>query len=129
MSIDIEYAIKKDIRNNPIVREVDAVQKREFVRTLVLGMLIVGMLLFSTVQHYRLVQYGRDTEMLRIALSEEEALARQLRLNLETLRAPKLLEDRATRELNLVAPTAGNTVIIERARTHTPDRAVVASVR
>ncbi len=129
MSIDIEYAIKKDIRNNPIVREVDVVQKREFLRSMVLGGLIVAMLLFSASQHYRMVQYGRDTETLRIALEKEEALSRQLRLNLETLRAPKLLEDRATRELRLVAPTARNTVVIERARTQTPDRAVVASAR
>ena len=32
MSIDVEYAIKKDIRNNPVVREVDTRQKREFLR-------------------------------------------------------------------------------------------------
>ena len=34
MSIDLEYAIKQDIRNNPVVREVDREQKREFLRTL-----------------------------------------------------------------------------------------------
>ena len=32
MSIDLEYAIKKDIRNNPVVREIDLQQKREFRR-------------------------------------------------------------------------------------------------
>ena len=42
MSIDVEYAIKKDIRNNPVVREVDVQQKREFRRTLWLAGVIVG---------------------------------------------------------------------------------------
>ena len=32
-SIDIEYAIKKDVRNNPIVREADTRQRQEFIRT------------------------------------------------------------------------------------------------
>ncbi len=34
MSVDLEFAIKQDIRNNPVVREVDAVQRREFFRLL-----------------------------------------------------------------------------------------------
>ena len=53
MSIDVEYAIKKDIRNNPVVREIDFEQKREFRRTLILAGLIVAMLLFSAWQHLK----------------------------------------------------------------------------
>ena len=37
MNIDLEYAIKKDIRNNPVVREIDTQQKREFRRMVWLG--------------------------------------------------------------------------------------------
>jgi hypothetical protein len=129
MSIDIEYAIKKDIRNNPIVREVDVLQKRNFLRTISLGVLIVAMLLFSAWQHYRMVDYGRQIELLRSARAREEAYSRQLTLNLETLLAPQVLEERAERELHLVAPTSKDTVIIERARASAPDRSVIAVAR
>ena len=49
MSIDVEYAIKKDIRNNPIVREIDWQQKQEFLRTVCVGGLIVMMVIFFVV--------------------------------------------------------------------------------
>ena len=52
MSIDVEYAIKKDVRNNPIVREVDLAQRQEFRRNVWLGVLVVATLLFSAWQHY-----------------------------------------------------------------------------
>ena len=42
MSIDVEYAIKKDVRNNPIVRGVDEKQRRALVRTLAVGVLVVA---------------------------------------------------------------------------------------
>ena len=35
--IDFEYAIKKDVRNNPIVREVDQARQRQLLQTLVIG--------------------------------------------------------------------------------------------
>ena len=47
MSIDLEYAIKQDIRNNPVVREVDREQRRGFVRVLGWAALAVGMLMFA----------------------------------------------------------------------------------
>jgi hypothetical protein len=53
MSIDVEYAIKKDIRNNPVVREIDVEQKRDFARTLRLAVAVVGMLLFAALQQFR----------------------------------------------------------------------------
>ena len=52
MSIDVEYAIKKDIRNNPVIREIDLEQKREFLRTAGLAALVVAMLLFSAWQQF-----------------------------------------------------------------------------
>ena len=33
MAESFEYAIKKDVRNNPIIREVDARQRTEFLQT------------------------------------------------------------------------------------------------
>ena len=31
--VDFDYAIKKDVRNNPIVREVDAARQRQIWRS------------------------------------------------------------------------------------------------
>jgi len=129
MSIDVEYAIKKDIRNNPIVREVDWQQKREFLRTLLIGALIVGMLLFWGWPHLALVSSGYQLSKLRQELAVEEALNRRLRLEIETQRAPQLIEARAARELNMSAPGSGRTLIIERATAQAPSRSIVATAR
>ena len=86
MSIDVEYAIKKDIRNNPVVREVDAQQKREFLRATCLAILIVTMGLFAAWQHFRIVQTGYEVQKLQQQRAAEEALNRKLRLEVETLR-------------------------------------------
>jgi hypothetical protein len=41
-----EYAIKKDVRNNPIVREVDRERHREMWRSGMVGLFLVGVLVF-----------------------------------------------------------------------------------
>ena len=129
MKLDVEYAIKKDIRNNPVVREIDERQRQDMRRTIGLSVLIVAMLLFSAWQSFRMVNTGIHIEKLRVQLQAEEALGRQLRLELETLRAPHLIEDRARRELQLIAPTPADTLIIERVPAAAAPRAIVASAR
>jgi cell division protein FtsB len=129
MSIDLEYAIKKDIRNNPVVREVDLQQKHEFLRTLVLAALIVAMLLFSAWQHFEVVRSGYRLEELRARQAEEEALNRKLRLEIEVLLRPQALEERAVRTLHMVAPTEKDALVIERVRGASPSKAIVAEVR
>ena len=129
MSVDIEYGLKKDIRNNPVVREIDFEQKREFRRTLVLAGLIVAMLLFSAWQHLKVVNSGYRMEVLRTRLAEEEAANRKLRLEREVWRRPQLLEERATRTLHMVAPTEKDTLVIERVQGATASRKIVASAR
>ena len=129
MSIVLEYAIKQDIRNNPVVREVDVEQKREFIRSLVLGATVVGALLFSAWQHQRMVQFGRDMERLRSDRAAEEDLNRKLQLNLATKLAPQLLDARARKELHLIQPSTKDVVVIERAPVSGSAHAVVAQVR
>jgi cell division protein FtsB len=129
MSIDPEYAIKSDIRNNPVLRETDGRERREFRRIVLLSSLAVGFVLFSAWQHFETLRFGYSIEQLRQDRQYEETVNRQLRLNLETLRAPQKLEERARRELGLVAPTADDTVIIERTYLSTPSPGVVARIR
>jgi cell division protein FtsL len=129
MSIDVEYAIKKDIRNNPVVRQIDAQQKRDLVRTTLLVALGVGMSLFAAWQHYKLVQHGYELQKVQQARAAEDMLNRKLRLEVETLKAPDRIEVLATRKLNMFAPSAHDTLVLQRAAPATPDAAVVAAVR
>jgi cell division protein FtsL len=129
MSIDVEYAIKKDIRNNPVVREVDVEQKREFFRAVGLAVMIVGMLLFSAWQRFEVMQSGYQIERLDQARDVEESLNRQLRLEVETWRAPQAIEQRAMRELHMVQPSPAETIVVERAPAPAGAKAIVAENR
>jgi len=129
MNIDLEYAIKKDIRNNPVVREIDLQQKREFLRTLVLACLIVSMLLFSAWQHSEIVLSGYRLEELRARVAEEDSRNRQLKLELEVWKRPQAIEERAISTLHMVRPTEKDTIVIERVQSATPSKSVVAKAR
>lgn len=126
MSIDVEYAIKKDVRNNPVVREVDVQQKREFLRTAYLAALIVALVLFSAWQHFQIIDTGYALQTLEAARAAEESANRQLRLEFETMRAPQRIEQIALQKLHMVAPTAKDTLIIERAKPAAASQAIVA---
>jgi hypothetical protein len=129
MSIDIEYAIKQDIRNNPVVREIDRDQKRDFRRMILLGALIVGMLLFAAVQQFKMVNNSMTVERVRQQLAAEEALQRKLRLQLESQLAPQVIADRAARELQMMAPSPDDVRVLERVSGASPSRAVIAEAR
>lgn len=128
MSIDLEYAIKKDIRNNPVIREIDARERLNLRRTIWLAVLSVAVLLFAAWQNSELRTAGIRIENLRQARAHEEMLNRKLRLNLERLRSPQLVEQRAMRELRMVAPTPAETLILERVPPTSPRAGVVAQV-
>ena len=126
--MDFEYAIKRDVRNNAIVREVDHARNRDLWRWLRVGVLLVGVLLFSAFQHFELLRQGYQFEQLeqrRVALEE---INRHLKLEIETLRSPRRIERLATERLNLMVPTSETAVIIERVDPPVaPTRAVLAS--
>lgn len=128
MSIDSKYAVKKDIRNNPVIRETDARQTREFLRLAALTVLTVATLLFSAkwATEMRMVKY--DLEALRQSVAAEQAANRKLRLNLETMRAPHVMEERA-RAIGMRPPTLAETLVIEVAHESSPSGTVVAQAR
>jgi cell division protein FtsL len=129
MSIDLEYAVKKDIRNNPLVREVDLQQKREFNRMVWMAAMIVAMLLFSAWQHFEIVNSGYKVERLRVEQAAEESFNRKLRLELEVLRRPQHVESFAVKQLRMVAPSSADTLVIERTAASAPSRSIIASIR
>lgn len=126
--LDVEYDIRRDIRNNPIEREIDRVRQRELWRSGAVGVSLVAVLLFSAWQHFELLRHGYEIEQMEQDRALELELNRHLRLEIETLRSLRRIEQIATEELNLVAPTPAEAQVIERiAPAAPPDRSVVVS--
>jgi hypothetical protein len=73
MSAEFEYAIRKDVRNNPIVREVDRERHLEMWRSVAVGVFLVSVLLFSAWQHFELLRHGYRIELME----KERALKRK----------------------------------------------------
>jgi cell division protein FtsL len=123
-----EYAIKKDVRNNPIVREVDERRQRELWHAVFIGAFLVLVALFSAWQHFELLRHGYRLEQMQRQRGDEEESGRHLRLEIETLRAPKRIEQLAIEELRMVAPGPGQAIVIERAvAPEPPEKTMVAS--
>jgi cell division protein FtsL len=114
MAEAFEFAIKKDVRNNPIVREIDQSRQRELWTSAGIAAFLLVVLLFSAWQHYELRQHGYRMEQLQQQQAAEDDIARGLRLEIETLRSPTRIEDMATKQLHLVAPSRDEAIVIER---------------
>ena len=99
--IDFEYGIKKDVRNNPIVRELDEARQRQLWRTAGIFGVLVVVLLFSAWQNVELVSHGYLIQRMEKQRAEEEAINRKLTLEIATLRSPARIERIALRELHL----------------------------
>jgi cell division protein FtsL len=123
-----EYAIKKDIRNNPIVREVDQARFKEMWRSASVGVLLVAILLYSAWQHFELIRYGYRIEQMQKERAAEEQISRHLKLSIQTLTRPDRIELLASTRLKMVPPAATDTYILERVvPNEAPATSVVAS--
>ena len=109
-----EYAIKKDVRNNPIVREVDEARQRELWKSGGVAALLVLMVLVTAWQHFELLRHGYKVDEMQREKAQQEEIGRQYRLEIETLRSPKLVESLAIEKLHLVAPASEDVVVIQR---------------
>ena len=126
---DFEYAIKKDVRNNPIVREVDEARQRQLWRSVAIGGLLVVVLLFSAWQHFELVRHGYLMERLQQDRATEEETNRHLKLEIEALRSPRRIEHIATKELRLIEPKAEQAIVIERVASPAPPAKSIVAAR
>ena len=123
-----EYEIRKDFRNNQIVREVDERRLRDLWMSLGVGVVLVMVLLFSAWQHFELLRHGYRLEQMQRDRAAENDINRHLRLEMETLRAPQRIEKLATERLGMVSPGDAEAVVLERVLpAPAPDRSVVAS--
>jgi cell division protein FtsL len=127
-SIDFEYAIKKDVRNNPIVREVDATRQRQLWQSVVIGGFLVLVLLFSAWQRFEVLGHGYEIQRMQHEHAAEEEVNRRLRLEIETLRSPARIERIATRDLHLVVPNRDQAIVLERVTpSAAPEKSIVAA--
>ena len=124
-----EYAIKKDVRNNPIVREVDDARQRELWKSVGVAGILVLVLLVSAWQHFELLRHGYQVEELQRQRAAEEDIARRLRLEIDTLKSPQRIESLATQQLHLVTPNRDEAIVIERVVPAEPPAASVVARR
>jgi cell division protein FtsL len=109
-----EYAVKKDVRNNPIVREVDEARQRDLWKSGGVATIMVVIVLFSAWQHFELLRHGYQVDELQREKALQEEISRQYRLEIDTLRSPRRIETLAIEKLHLVAPSNEEALVIER---------------
>jgi cell division protein FtsL len=124
-----EYAIKKDVRNNPIVREVDRDRHRDMWRAAAVGVFLVVVLLFWAWQHFELLRHGYRLEQMQRDRAAETEINRHLRLEIDTLRSPTRIERLATGRLRMVAPGPEDASVIERVLPAAPPSGSVVAQR
>ena len=124
-----EYAIKKNVRNNPIVREVDQARQRDLWKWAAIAAFLVIALLFSSWQHFELLRHGYQIEGMQRAKAAEDETGRHLRLEVDTLRSPKRIEALATERLHLVTPSRDEAIVIERVQAVEPPAKSIVALR
>ncbi len=125
----LDFAINRDVRNKPIVREVDRAKQRELWNWVALFVLVVGAALFASWQQFQFIEHGYQLEQLGRDRAAEEERARQLRLELEVLRSPRRIEEEAIRSLRMVRPASDDVVVIERVVPSDPPPSSVLAAR
>jgi cell division protein FtsL len=128
-AVDFEYAIKKDVRNNPIVREVDEARQQQLWRSAAIGGFLVMVILFSAWQHFEVLRHGYEIQRMQRERAAEEEVNRHLRLEIETLRSPSRIERIATKDLHLVAPTRDQAIVLERVTPSAPPETSIVATR
>jgi 16S rRNA (cytosine(1402)-N(4))-methyltransferase/cell division protein FtsL len=124
-----EYAIRKDVRNNPIVREVDERRQQELWQSIGMGCGLVLVLLFSAWQHFELLRHGYRLEQMQRERAVEEEINRHLRLEIETLRAPQRIEKLAMEQIGMIAPGTDEAIVLERVTPVEPPAKSLVAVR
>lgn len=125
----VQYAVRKEIRNRPIVHAIDKARQRELWQWVGVALLLAAIVLFVVWQHEELRQQGYRMEALQDERADEERLRRELRLEIERLRAPARVEEIARRQLQLVPPKADDAVIVERVVPAAPPASSVVAQR
>ncbi len=115
-------------QNRAIVLELDKARQRDFRLWLLVFAVLIAAASFDAWQRYGIVEHGFRLERMQQLRDAEDARARQLRLEIASLREPARIERLATRDLHLVVPGLADTRVIERVvPPDQPPSSVVAS--
>lgn len=101
-------------QNRAIVLEVDQARQRDFKRWLLVFAVLIGAASFDAWQRSNIVSYGFKLDEMQRARDAADAKARELRLEIASLKEPARIERLATRDLHLVAPGLADTRVIQR---------------
>ncbi len=127
---DFDRDIKRDIRNSPIVREVDPARSRDIWRWVGIGVFLVMLVMFSAWQHQELLRHGYLIGDVQAERAKELETNRHLRLEIETLKSPKRIEQIATEVLGMVVPSSEDAIVLRRVvPSETPPPEIVADQR
>jgi hypothetical protein len=111
--MDFEHAIKMDVRNNPIVRELDQARQRELWRSMLIGGALVAVILFSLWQRFSVMRVGTRIEGVQRELSVALEEQRRLTVEVERLSTPARIAPLA-RHLDMIDADLATTRIITR---------------
>jgi hypothetical protein len=110
--MDFEHAIKMDVRNNPIVRELDQARQRELWRWMLVGGALVAVILFSLWQRFSVMRVATQIESTDRALLQAKEQQRRLRANVERLSAPGRIEPLALKAHMIPADRVTTRIIV-----------------
>jgi cell division protein FtsL len=127
MAQTFDYAIRKDVKNKPVFREVDKARYRELWRSAAMVGVFVILLLAWAWPQFKLRQYGYEIAKAEADQKAEAARTQKLQLEIRKLTAPQRIEEVATKQLHLVEPSKEEAIVIERTvPTQPPSQSVVA---
>lgn len=122
-----EFAVRRDVRNTTIVREVDRDRQYRLPRAALVGAFFVALCTLNVHQHDKVRQVGAKRERVLAEQTQEAHIRGHLQLEVDALSAPAALAVRA-RALHMVAPGPESSVIVERVTSSPPPaRSIVAS--
>ena len=122
-----EFAVRRDVRNSTIVREVDRERQWRLLRAALVGMLFVALLTLNVHQHDTARTISTEREDVVREQKHEEAVRRHLQVEVQAQSAPAVVAERAARQ-RMVAPGQESSVVVERVTSSPPPaRSVVAS--
>lgn len=125
-AINLDYAIRSDVRNAP-VRELDRARLRRLWTGVAVGALLVALLVLTAWLQLRIAALGYRIQQAQHAREQEDHLREHLLLELDALRSPALLAAQAT-SLKLVQPDAASSFVIERVPASAPpDKTMIAA--
>lgn len=119
------YVIKR-IDNSRLVKEVDFQRTKECVQLMLCGIFGLLLVLFLSLQHFRVLRLGYETETLRKEMAQLQELNQKLKVEAAHLKDPKRITLLA-RQLGLQDPTFDQIVVLQDPFPTEPTTTLVAS--